>query len=112
MNRSVVFDSHAGRVCRNCRLPADRCKCGAVRAPTGDGIARVRREVRNGKTVTAILGVPLLPHELKKLAKDLKKKCGTGGSCKDGTIEIQGDHRELIVGELEGRGFSVKLAGG
>jgi translation initiation factor 1 len=84
------------------------------RAPRGDGIVRVRRETqgRGGKTVTTVSGVGLASDELRALASDLKRCCGTGGSVKDYVIEIQGDHREAIVAELERRGFTVKLAGG
>jgi len=84
------------------------------RAPRGDGVVRVRRETqgRGGKTVTTVSGVGLASDELLALASDLKRRCGTGGSVKDYVIEIQGDHREAIVAELEKRGFTVKLAGG
>jgi translation initiation factor 1 len=67
---------------------------------------------RRGKTVTTITGVPLASDGLRELAGELKRSCGTGGSAKDGTIEIQGDHRDLLVEELERRGYTVKLAGG
>jgi translation initiation factor 1 len=77
-------------------------------------VVRVRREVkgRKGKTVTTVAGVPLPPDELKTLAAELKRRCGTGGSVKDGTIEIQGDHCDLLIAELQRRGHSVKRAGG
>jgi len=82
------------------------------RRPRGDGVVRVRRETqgRGGKTVTTIAGVPLADAALAALAGELKRRCGTGGTAKDG--EIQGDHRELIVAELERRGYTVKRAGG
>ena len=84
------------------------------RAPRGDGIVRVRRETqgRGGKTVTTVSGTGLASDALAALASDLKRRCGTGGSVKDYVIEIQGDHRPVIVAELEKRGFTVKLAGG
>jgi len=77
-------------------------------------VVRVRREVqgRHGKTVTTISGVPLSQEALRALASQLKRRCGTGGSAKEGVIEIQGDHRELLVAELTARGYVVKLAGG
>lgn len=62
--------------------------------------------------MTLITGVPLGNTDLVELAKELKQRCGTGGTVKDGVIEIQGDHREVLVGELEKRGWRVKLAGG
>jgi translation initiation factor 1 len=86
----------------------------AAHAPRGDGIVRVRRETggRGGKTVTAIHGVDAPEAKLKELAGELKRLCGTGGTIKDGVIEIQGDHRDKIVAALEQRGYTVKLAGG
>jgi translation initiation factor 1 len=86
----------------------------ALRVPPGDGVVRVRRETggRGGKTVTAIHGVGLAEDQLKRLAGELKRLCGTGGTVKDGAIEIQGDHRARIVAALEQRGYTVKLAGG
>jgi translation initiation factor 1 len=62
--------------------------------------------------VTTISGVPLDAERLSQLAGELKRRCGTGGSAKDGVIEIQGDHREALRAELEARGYTVKLAGG
>jgi len=81
---------------------------------SGDGIVRIRRETkgRKGKGVITISGLALDAAALKKLAKDLKKLCGCGGSVKDGIIEIQGDNREVIKAFLEKKNFSVKLAGG
>ena len=86
----------------------------APRRPRGDGIVRVRREVqgRCGKTVTTIDGVPLSDEDLRALAGELKRRCGSGGSVKDGVIEIQGDHRDTLIAALEDRGYTVKRAGG
>ena len=102
----VVYSSARGRVRAD---PAT-----SPRAPRGDGIVRVRREVkgRRGKTVTTVSGVPLASDALRELAAELKRRCGSGGSAKDGVIEIQGDHRDTLVAELEDRGYTVKLAGG
>jgi translation initiation factor 1 len=79
-----------------------------------DGIVRIRRETkgRKGKGVTTVSGVGLAEAELNTLAKKLKQKCSTGGTVKDGVIEIQGDHREKLKSELEKLGHNVKLAGG
>lgn len=79
-----------------------------------EDIVRIRRETkgRRGKGVTTILGLPLQDAELRALVKDLKQRCGAGGSIKGGAIEIQGDHRTLIKAELEERGYRVRLAGG
>lgn len=111
----TVYSTTAGRVCPNCRRPTRECACRASpRAPRGDGVVRVRREVagRRGRTVTTISGVSLDSDALRDLASDLKRHCGSGGSTKDGTIEIQGDHRDAVVAALRERGFDVKLAGG
>ena len=80
----------------------------------GDGIVRIRRETkgRKGKGVTTLSGFSMSESELKVLAKQLKQKCSTGGTVKDGMIEIQGDHREILKVELEKRGLITKLAGG
>lgn len=87
---------------------------GVAAAGAGDGRVRVRREVagRRGKGVTTVSGVPLPDAELKTLAGRLKKRCGVGGSVKDGVIEIQGDHRDLVVEVLRAEGYDVVLAGG
>ena len=75
---------------------------------------KVRREVagRRGKPVTTISGVPVSDSELRALAGKLKKRCGVGGSAKHGVIEIQGDHRDLVVELLRAEGFVPVLAGG
>ena len=111
----LVYSTERGLVCPKCRLPTAKCRCGKEEpALSGDGIARVRRETkgRGGKTVTTVSGVPLGGEALRNLATELKRRCGTGGTAKDGVIEIQGDHRETIVAELTRRGFTAKPAGG
>ncbi|WP_070886068.1 translation initiation factor Sui1 [Pseudomonas argentinensis] len=110
----LVFSTDAGRHCPGCSQPVDACACWKSAIPEGDGIARVRRETkgRGGKTVTTIGGVPLAEEPLKELASALKKRCGCGGSLKDGVIEIQGDHVELLLAELLKRGFKAKKSGG
>jgi translation initiation factor 1 len=82
-------------------------------APAG-GRVKVRREVagRRGKAVTTISGVPLDDAGLRELAGRLKKRCGVGGSAKDGVIELQGDHRDVVVEVLRADGYDVVLAGG
>jgi translation initiation factor 1 len=80
----------------------------------GDGIVRVGRETkgRKGSGVTVITGIPSHPEGLEKLAKQFKQHCGTGGTVKNSVIEIQGDHRDLLVKELSALGYTVKRAGG
>jgi len=111
----LVYSTERGLVCPECRRPMAKCGCGMeTPAPPGDGVIRVRRETkgRGGKTVTTVSGVPLGGEALRELASELKRRCGTGGTVKDGMIEIQGDHRETIVAELSRRGFTAKRAGG
>ncbi|MBB3102105.1 translation initiation factor Sui1 [Azomonas macrocytogenes] len=110
----LVYSTDKGRCCPECGHPTNACVCQQSMVPAGDGIARVRRETkgRGGKTVTSISGVPLAEAELKELASALKRRCGTGGSLKDGVIEIQGDHVQLLIDELVGRGFKAKKSGG
>jgi translation initiation factor 1 len=83
-------------------------------SPKGDGVVRIWRDKkqRRGKVVTVITGVPLAEPELSALGTQLKRQCGTGGTVKDGTIEIQGDHRDRLADILRGQGYQVKLAGG
>ncbi|MGI5837983.1 MAG: stress response translation initiation inhibitor YciH [Chloroflexota bacterium] len=118
-----MYDSAVGRVCPDCHQPATKCTCKRKRSsnsksisntPKNDGIVRVSRDRRNrrGKIVTVITGVPGNEAALTELAGDLKRLCGSGGTVKDGIIEIQGDHRDLIVGKLSGLGYRVKIAGG
>ena len=117
----TVYSSQQGRLCPNCGLPTSKCVCRANprgkptgTSPEGDGIARVGRSSkgRKGKTVTSVTGVPLAPDALRDLTQDLKRLCGTGGTLKEGVIEIQGDHRDTLAEELERRGFRVKRTGG
>jgi len=83
-------------------------------APSTDGVVRVSRQTkgRKGKGVTLISGVPLAGDDLKDLARTLKQRCGSGGTLKDGVIEIQGDHRDVLVAELSARGWTVRKSGG
>ena len=110
----LVWSSELGRVCPGCGKAAAACICSKTQTrPAGDGIVRVRRESkgRGGKTVTVVTGVPGDDDVLKLLSGELKRRCGTGGTAKDGVIEIQGDHCDLLVAELTRRGFTVKKAG-
>jgi translation initiation factor 1 len=110
----LVYSSEHGRMCPTCNNPVTNCSCRQTSTATGDGIVRVGRETkgRKGKGVTLISGIPLVADELKKLVKELKQKCGTGGTLKDGVIEIQGDHRDLLIDLLKAKGWAVKRSGG
>lgn len=115
----LVYSTESGRVCPGCGKPAKNCTCkGGRPGPQGktesDGTIRIGREKkgRKGKTVTTISGFNVAGDDLKQIAKNLKGKCGTGGSIKNGVIIIQGDHRQAIQCELQQQGFKVKFAGG
>lgn len=115
MNR-IVYSTEHGRMCPECGRPATGCVCRQRKAdtPRSAGPVRVGRQTqgRKGKGVTVITGLPLGDDDLKALARDLKTRCGTGGTAKDGVIEIQGDHRDLLVEELKQRGWDAKRSGG
>jgi len=110
----VVYSTEQGKTCPECGKPVKSCACKQQAAPIGDGKVRVSRETkgRKGKGVTLVTGLPLADEGLKKLAKALKKKCGVGGTVKDGVIEIQGDYRDLVVLELDKIGYQAKKSGG
>jgi len=111
----LVYSTEPGTMCPTCGRPAATCVCRKKGpAPPGDGIVRVGRETkgRKGKGVTVITGVPLDPAGILQLATRLKRRCGSGGTVKDGVIEIQGDHRDVVMTELEREGWTVKRAGG
>lgn len=111
----LVYSTEQGKMCPSCGKPVAGCGCRrAAKPPKGDGIVRVSRETkgRKGKGVTLITGVPLPSTELTALGRRLKQMCGSGGTVKNGVIEVQGDHRDRLVVELEKRGYVVKRAGG
>lgn len=113
-NGGLVFSTEQGRMCPDCRNPTDECTCREQSPPSGDGVVRVSRETkgRKGKGVTLVTGIPLAGKELKDFAKKLKAKCGTGGTVKDNTVEIQGDQRDILVPILQEQGWTVKRSGG
>lgn len=102
---TLVYSTETGRIIPE-KIKAERTK--------GDGIVRIQRQTsgRKGKGICVITGLDLDDAAIKLLAAELKKKSGVGGSVKNGTIEIQGDNRELLKQTLEGKGFKVKIAGG
>ena len=115
----LVYSTGPGRLCPECTRPLAECRCKRSKpaqpvVPARDGIVRVGRETkgRKGKGVTVITGVPLTGNELDALATRLKKRCGCGGTVDAGVIEIQGDHRDLLVEELGKLGYTVKRSGG
>ena len=114
--KRVVYSTDQGRHCPDCSQPIADCICQSQHQapPKGDGIVRIQRETkgRKGKGVTVITGIELSPPELKKLATELKQRCSTGGSVKNGTIEIQGDQRKTLEQVLLTKGYTVKISGG
>ena len=106
-DNKLVYSSETGRI-----KPSAAGNKPAL--PGTDGIVRLQRQTkgRGGGTVIIISGVALPLSALKVLAGELKKKCGCGGTVKDGIIEIQGDHRDALMLDLQARGYKVKLAGG
>ncbi len=111
----IVYSTEFGKMCPRCGKPVKRCSCKKT-SPVrpNDGIVRAgfEKKGRKGSGVTIITGIPKNDKELKITAKALKKKCGTGGTVKNGTIEIQGDHRDKIIEILQKEGFTVKKTGG
>lgn len=111
----TVYSTAVGRVCPDCGRPIAACACAKKPAAApGDGNVRVRLEKkgRGGKAVSLVSGLPLDEDGLRKLAAELKKRCGAGGAVKDGQIEIQGDHRDTLVVALLALGYRAKKAGG
>ena len=121
----LVYSTDGGRVsnCPRCGLPYKQCGCdqpstgsegGGQPARKSDGIVRITRDRkhRGGKTVTVITGIPASQNEMAALAQQLKKLCGSGGTVKDGNIEIQGDHCDKVQTKLTEMGYKVKRAGG
>jgi translation initiation factor 1 len=110
----LVYSTDTGRMCPDCRQPVASCTCKLAVIPSGDGTVRVSRETkgRGGKGVTLVKGVLLDAAALIALGKQLKTACGTGGTVKEGIIEVQGDHVERVMELLRARGYTVKRAGG
>ncbi|MTD32468.1 translation initiation factor Sui1 [Paludibacterium denitrificans] len=111
----LVYSTEHGTMCPHCRQPIAGCICRQQQATgAADGIVRVQRETkgRRGKAVTVISGVPLDAAALTQLGKQLKAVCGSGGTVKDGIIEIQGDHCTQVMAVLQQRGWTVKRSGG
>lgn len=111
----LVYSTEGGRMCPACRRPLAQCLCRQNQAaPAGDGIVRVSRETkgRGGKAVTLVRGLALDAAGLTALGKQLKAACGSGGTVKDGVIEVQGDHCERVIEALKALGHTVKRAGG
>jgi translation initiation factor 1 len=111
----IIYSTGLGSLCPNCRRPVRECVCpkGAPGAAKPSS-ATVGRETqgRAGKGVTTVSGLPLSAAAIEALATKLKKRCGSGGTVRNGVIEVQGDHRDAIVAELIKMGWQAKRSGG
>jgi translation initiation factor 1 len=115
LSAGLVYSTVSGRMCPDCRRSVAQCSCRTTSArPASDGIVRVSRQTkgRAGKGVTLVAGVALDDVALVVLGKQLKTSCGSGGTVKDGVIEVQGDHVDRVIGLLQAQGYKVKRAGG
>ena len=116
MSSSLVYSTDGGRICPSCRHPQSQCVCKAQAAARvqGDGKVRVSRETsgRGGKAVTVVRGLPLDAAALQQLGKQLKAACGTGGTVKDGVVEVQGEHVDKVLALLQAQGYAAKRSGG
>ncbi len=118
MDGRPVWSSDPGFVppCEACGEPPDRCRCreSAAAPPPSQQtvVVRIERKGRGGKTVTVVDGILGPPDHLAAVAKKLKAACGTGGTAKEGTVELQGDHRDRAVAALEAEGYRVRRSGG
>jgi translation initiation factor 1 len=115
MSTRIVYSTGAGTLCPNCRHAVRECVCpkgapGAAKTPN----VHVGRETkgRAGKGVTTVTGLALPAAEIEALAAQLKKRCGSGGTVREGVIEVQGDHRDTIVAALVKLGWPAKKSGG
>ena len=110
----LVYSTEGGRMCPQCRQPASACVCKREKTSAkSDGVARVSRSSkgRGGKTVTLVSGLGIDELALVQLGKQLKAACGSGGTVKNGVVEVQGDHCEQIMQTLIKQGYSAKRAG-
>lgn len=111
----LVYSTASGRMCPACRRALAECSCGQRKSGVaGDAVVRVSRETkgRNGKSVTVIRGLALEDAALAALGRQLRTACGSGGTVKEGVIEVQGDHCERVIDALARQGFKAKRAGG
>ena len=110
----LVYSTDSGRMCPDCRQPIVQCVCHIKPPAPTDGVVRVSRvsKGRGGKDVTVVKGLALDAAALTALGKQLKTMCGSGGTVKDGVIEVQGDHCDRVMEALKTKSFVVKRAGG
>ena len=110
----LVYSTDSGRMCPVCRQSVADCTCKAQVTPQTGGVVRVSLQTkgRGGKSVTLIKGLPLDVLALAALARQLRAACGSGGTVKDGVVEVQGDHVATVTAALQKHSYNVKRAGG
>lgn len=113
----LVYSTDCGRMCPGCRKAIALCACAAsapAAAAVSDGIVRISRETkgRGGKAVTVVRGLVLDAASLDRMARQLRAACGSGGTVKDGVVEVQGDHCDKVLALLAGQGLKARRAGG
>jgi translation initiation factor 1 len=113
---TLVYSTETGRLCPACGQAVAACNCAQAKklALAGNGQVRVARQTkgRGGKCVTVVTGVALAGAALDALGKQLRSRCGAGGTVKDGVIEIQGDHCEMVLQLLLQAGHNARRSGG
>jgi translation initiation factor 1 len=95
-------------ICSTCGLPKELCVCEEIAREQQDIRIYVQKR-RYGKVVTIIEGIDRSDIDIENLAKKLKTKCASGGTIKDGNIELQGDHKKKVQEALEELGYTVKV---
>ena len=109
----LVYSTTSGRMCPACRQPISHCTCKVRVLPAADGVVRVSLQTkgRGGKSVTLVKGLPIDAAALAVLGKQLRAACGSGGTVKDGVVEVQGDHVVTIMATLQSQNYNVKRSG-
>ena len=107
-----VYSTQGGRLCPTCGWPAERCQCSSrlEEAVPAKVTAKLRLESkgRGGKSVTVVDGLPRNAAFVAELLRELKRALGTGGTARDGALELHGDRRDALRALLAARGFTVK----
>ncbi len=116
-NARLVYSTDTGRICPQCGLPVERCRCSQNRGSSTkqtDGAVRIAldRKHRRGKMMTIVSGAPGDEVELAQICRELKKLLATGGAVNEGRLELQGDHRERVAAYFAARGIKTKRVGG
>ena len=111
IKKNIVYSTDIGRLCPECEEKINNCICSDApenNSKLGPILVEKQTAGRRGKPVNVIKNIPLRKVELKKLAKEIKKHLGVGGSCSDGEIIIQGARKERLIDGLEKKGFPAK----